>query len=319
MVQISVVLLTLGHVLSPAPPARCSVFELRHQSSGYRYRVERVADFVDSAHIIVRVRAVDSTAVEDWREQTSPAVRFQILERIRGAANDSMIGLPGQFVDRDDFNPLPVPYQMVRASGQRGWCYTREYRRDGEYLLLLRRHRGRLTTEWQPLAPLNEQVQGADDEWVRWVRAVASADDRATRERLVSKPAEAAPYIALRLVAREFASGAERAAHGDSIVYLAPPPLLSDADLVRVTAVPRAGEPLTIRVHCRPAACQRLADLTANSVGRSLALVIDSRVRDVVPIMSAVGAGGSLLIQTGATGADADRIVQEIRRRWPPG
>ena len=112
--EVSVLLLVFGHVLASAPPERCSVPELRHQSPGYQYRVERIADFVDSAEVIVHVRAVDSTDVEAWPGRISPAVRFRILARLRGAAKDSTIVLPGRLVDRDDFNPLPVPYQMVR-------------------------------------------------------------------------------------------------------------------------------------------------------------------------------------------------------------
>ena len=317
MVPINVLLLSLGHVLPPAGPVPCSVGELRHQSSGYQYRVERIAEFVDSAEVIVRVRAAYSTEIEEGPGRVSTSIHFQILETLRGARTDSSIVLPGRLVDQDDFNRLPVPYQMVRPSGQRGWCFTRDYRHNREYLLLLKSARGRLTTEWMPLAPLNEQVQGADDEWVRWVRAVAHARDRATRQRLLSKPEAPAPYVALRLVVPEAMPDAERAAHGDSTIFLARRPFLSDEDLVRVTTHPRAGEPLAIRVHCRPVACERLAGLTASVIGRSLALVIDSRVRSVSPIMSSVGTGGSLLVQTGATGTDAERIIREIRSRWP--
>ena len=318
MTEISLLLLVLGHVVAPTLPERCSVGELRHQPSGYQYRVERIADFVDSAEAILHVEAVDSTDVEAWPGHLSPAVRFRILAKLRGAAGDSTIVLPGRFVDRDDFNPLPVPYQMVRPSGQRGDCYAKEYRRSREYLLLLRTHRGRLTAEWMPLAPLNEQVQGMSDEWLRWVRALVDADDRATRARIISRPAEPSPYIALRLVVPEYMPGAERAEHGSSTVFLAPRPLLADPDLLRVEAQQQSGEPLLLRLYCRPQACERLAGLTAHYAGRSLALVIDAHVRHVVPIMSSVGGLGYVVLNTGAMGADARRIVQEIRTRWPP-
>jgi hypothetical protein len=317
MLEMSVLVLALGEALAGPLPERCSVLELRN-SPGYQYRVERIADFVDSAEVIVRVQAIQDTTVEDYPGRVSTAIRFRILESLRGAADDSMLVLPGQFVDRDDFNPRPVPYQMVRPSGQRGWCFTREYRRNREYLLLLRSVRGRLTTEWRGLAPFNEQVQGTDDDWVRWVRAQVDATNRPARDGVITKPTEPPPYIALRLVVREFTPGAERAEDGDSTVFLAPRPLLSDTDLVRVTALPRSDEPLIIRVHCRPAACERLAGITANAIGHSVALVIDSRVRGVAPIMSSVGTGGSMTLQTGATGAEAERIVQQIRTRWPP-
>ena len=318
MTAMSVLLLVLGYALAPTLPERCSVGELRHQPSGYQYRVERIADFVDSAEVIVHVQAVDSTDVDAWPGHISPAVRFRILAKLRGAARDSTIVLPGRFVDVDDFNPLPVPYQMVRPSGQRGDCYAKEYRRNREYLLLLRAERGRLTAQWKPLAPLNEQVQGTSDEWLRWVRAVVDADDRASRARIISRPTRPSPYIALRLVVPEYMPGAERAEHGSSTVFLAPRPFLADADLIRVDPQQRSGEPLLLRLYCRPQACERLAGLTANYAGRSLAVVIDAHVRQVVPIMSSVGGQGSVLLNTGAMGADARRIVQEIRTRWPP-
>jgi hypothetical protein len=70
----------------------------------------------------------------------------------------------------DDFNPAPVPYPAVRPAGQRGSCFAEEYRRGGEFLLLLKRTAGHLTPYWAALAPTNEQIRGADDRWVRWVR-----------------------------------------------------------------------------------------------------------------------------------------------------
>ena len=317
MQGVAILLMAVSHLLAARSTERCSVGELR-QSPEYQYRAERIADFVDSAEVVVRVLASDSTEVEEWRGHTSPAVRFLILEKLRGAAADSMIVLPERFVDRDDFNPLPVPYQMVRPSGQQGSCFTRDYRRNREYLLLLRTVRGRLTNEWRPLAPFNEQVQGPNDEWVRWVRAQVHAGRGGAGGRVLSQTAEPAPYIALRLVVPHYMPGAELTPHVDSLIFLAPRPFLSDRDLLRVTTHRAAGEALTIRAHCRAEACERLAGLTSSNIGRSLALLIDSRVRDVVPIMSSIGAGGSLTIQTGARGADADRIVQEIHKRWPP-
>ena len=68
-------------------------------------------------------------------------------------------------------NNLPVPYVMVRPSGRAGACFARSYQRDGEYLLFLKKVNGKLT----PLLGLalgatNEQITGADDPWVAWVR-----------------------------------------------------------------------------------------------------------------------------------------------------
>ena len=125
------------------------------------------------------------------------------------------------------------------------------------------------------------------------------------------------PYIALRLAYADPATGRVRAQHGDSSVFLASDALLSDAGISSVTAYERDGG-LLLRVRCHPAACQRLAAATGANTGRSLAVVIGSRVFGVAPIMAGIGNGDSLTIATEATGADAERIAREIRARWSP-
>jgi len=153
----------------------CSVTELRH-SSGYRYRVERIGEFVDSATVIVRAVAIgvdtlDTDAV-DPRYRREPAVVFRPLETLRGTVAPDRLVFRGAVVDRDDFNPGSVPYTLVRLAGQRGDCEAKEYRLGAEYLFILRpSRRGGLTPHWRPLAPFNEQVRGAEDPWVEWVRA----------------------------------------------------------------------------------------------------------------------------------------------------
>jgi hypothetical protein len=173
-------LFLLGTLLSAVPSARagaCSVVELR-RSPGYTYRVERVAQFVESAEVIVRAVAVgvDSSG-------RRPAVAFAPIEWIRGNLSAGPLRASGTLVDRDDFNPRSVPYTMVRPAGQRGDCFAREYRRGAEYLLLLRYLGAEtLTPYWIPLAPLNEQVTGADDAWVTWVRAQARTVGATSRD-----------------------------------------------------------------------------------------------------------------------------------------
>jgi hypothetical protein len=154
--------------LPPTWAAACSVRELR-AFPGYAYRPARVADFVDSAEVIVRARVVsaDSAAGES-------VVSFAPLEWMRGGPPAGPLRVRGTLVERDDYNPRPVPYTMVRPAGQRGDCFAQEYRRGGEYLLLLRGG----TPYWKALAPLNEQVRGADDAWAVWVRARAASRGR---------------------------------------------------------------------------------------------------------------------------------------------
>jgi hypothetical protein len=162
--------LAFGLGIPAKSSAACSVHELR-ASPGYRWKVERIADFVDSADVIVRARVVGRDSLLGGPSGSTrwfPGVRLELVEALRDSIPASIV-VPGTIVDRDDFNTLPVPYQMVRTSGQYGDCYASEYRLDAEYLLLLKRTSRGLTPQWWPLAPSNEQIRGADDAWVRWV------------------------------------------------------------------------------------------------------------------------------------------------------
>ena len=156
-------LLSIAIVGLPVPPAiPCSIGELR-ESPGYQYRIDRVAENVDSAARIVRVRAIRA-------DSGASTVTVLAVEWLRGKENSDTIVLRGVAVERDDFNALPVPYQMVRPAGQRGDCYAHEYRLGREYLLLLRDGVGRYPLYWWPLGPVNEQLHGVDDAWLKWVR-----------------------------------------------------------------------------------------------------------------------------------------------------
>lgn len=149
----------------PASALRCSIRELR-ESPGYRWRVERIADLVDSASQIVRVRATRA-------DPLAGTVTFQPLEWLRGVTPyPSSLTLPGVAVERDDFNTGTAPYQMVRSAGQHGDCFAREYRLGSDYLLLLQdQYHPRLNSiQWWPLGPVNEQLHGDDDPWLAWVR-----------------------------------------------------------------------------------------------------------------------------------------------------
>jgi hypothetical protein len=146
-------------------PSMCSVGELK-SSPGYSYRVDRIRQFVDSASVIVRAKALAMPASDTH-------VRFEVLEHIRGSDSLTRVELRGVLVARDDFNGGTVPYQMVRSAGQHGDCYAQEYRAGAEYLLILEPGVGGLSAHWKPLAPFNEQLRGADDPWLLWVREAA--------------------------------------------------------------------------------------------------------------------------------------------------
>lgn len=173
----------IGPLATPAVegPERCSVSSLRDNPDGYHWPVERVEAFVASAEHIVQVTALwetpDSLAVRDTVIEW-PRTTFRIDEQMKGELDGSTLQLRGRVVEEDDFNPNPVPYQIVRPSGQRGMCYTDEYREGGRYLLMLVRGDGELTHRIAPLAPTNEQIRGPGDPWVEWVREQISEGGR---------------------------------------------------------------------------------------------------------------------------------------------
>lgn len=203
MKYLSAVPLVLLSVTLPAirhePSAdMCSLAILREQP-GYRYTVQQIQDLVGEAEVVVRVEAVDSFRV-NWPTVPQPRdtpldemimrfpidlIRFRTVEVLRwpdpaevlgGRTGPGEFALWGRVVDTDDFNPLPVPYGMVRRSGQRGSCYTSDYRIGGEYLFLMIRQDNELTPLWSPLSPTNEQIRGDDDPWLQWVREQLAQD-----------------------------------------------------------------------------------------------------------------------------------------------
>lgn len=154
----------------------CSVRDMKG-GSRYEWSTERIAEFVDRAAVIVRAEAIGADSVAFSRGDSVrwfSGVRLAVREVIRDSVPGGQLVLPGRIVDDDDFNRRPVPYQIVRSSGQRGDCYASEYKLGAQYLLLLARNSRGLTVQWVPLAPVNEQIIGPEDAWVRWVRERAN-------------------------------------------------------------------------------------------------------------------------------------------------
>lgn len=145
-----------------------------------------VRSLIPDAQLVVRARALrygegqhylvppDATGLGEAR-----AIEFEVLEVLRpdvGREPPRRLYIGGHLTDSDDFNPGPVPYVHVRREGQRGSCSASAYRTGGEFLLLLRRTKsGYYTPYWAILAPVNEQVRGADDPWVHWISHQLSA------------------------------------------------------------------------------------------------------------------------------------------------
>ena len=174
--------LAVSGSVPPVVPRRCSVETLRGNPEGYEYPLESVRGFVAQAEHIVRAVALDSVAgvrpdpLGDGPPGRGPGTRvsFRVVERLRGAAGSDSLVMPGVLVQYDNYNAGTVPYRIVRSAGQRGDCYAHEYRRGAEYLFLLRSTPAGPSQYWAPLAPVNEQIRGSDDPWLKWVRTEAA-------------------------------------------------------------------------------------------------------------------------------------------------
>jgi hypothetical protein len=139
--------------------------------------VEWIRRLVGNAHVIVRARATQQLGPLDRRRREDHVpwglerdVEFKVLEVIAGTNVRPTLRIPGTLstVMEDLFSPDTVPYLYGTASG--GSCFNWFYKKNGEYLLILSRLDGQLTPYFSPMAPTNEQVRGAHDPWVRWVR-----------------------------------------------------------------------------------------------------------------------------------------------------
>lgn len=157
------------------------------------------SSWVSDADIIVRARV--------WRLNEAPAapsppwvetsIRLGVAEVLKGEVQFT-VDVSGTLANHSDMNNLPVPYGMVRPGGRGGGCFARSYQRDGEYLLLLKKVLGKLTPYWASLGATNEQIRGADDPWVAWVRQqLASTPETSTSNWLAPKRRQLGPPASL--------------------------------------------------------------------------------------------------------------------------
>jgi hypothetical protein len=131
---------------------------------------------VRRSEAVARVTVVRSDSA--LYEQAGAPPRFysvvvmHVDEDVYGAPLPDSLKIGGGIYDQDDFNDQSVPYTFVRPAGRRGSCYASQYRLGAQYLLLLTRDPdGQWGIMSEPLAPVNEQIRGADDPWVQWVRS----------------------------------------------------------------------------------------------------------------------------------------------------
>lgn len=141
--------------LLPTPSQACSV-----------KRIRSAAEITADAEQIVRVEAVKQLPAAADRARNE--VMFKVLEVLKGRLPDgsTTLTLPGQTNQYDGPNDAKPPYDFVRPGGRHGNCHAGDYKLGRQFLLFLKSG----TTSWTPLSATNEEVSGADDPWVLWVR-----------------------------------------------------------------------------------------------------------------------------------------------------
>jgi hypothetical protein len=97
--------------------------------------------------------------------------RFTAQETLKGSVPSGVVILPGVLTERDDFNDRDPPYRVIRPEGRRGDCVATAYRRGADFLLFLQARDGDYLFYSEALGPVNEQLRGADDAWLQWVKA----------------------------------------------------------------------------------------------------------------------------------------------------
>jgi hypothetical protein len=159
-----------------------SVYSLEGCSRGSAYKMSELF----SADFIVRVTAIKATKditlsnVEPSNSSIpNSTIEFKVEEVIWGLDVPSSFGLRGFLTQTDDFNDVPVPYKFIRGDGRRGRCFATSYKEGAQFLLFVRKDsvydpRAGFTTNISALGPNNEQLRGADDPWIKWVKAYLS-------------------------------------------------------------------------------------------------------------------------------------------------
>jgi preprotein translocase subunit SecD len=103
-------------------------------------------------------------------------------------------------------------------------------------------------------------------------------------------------------------------------VYVGSEPELSNAHVARVEAVKtRIGEGLILQVWLTSAGARRLADLTSNHIGDSLAIVVNSVVLSVPVIRQTINPGTQRSSDIGVplSAKEAGQLARAISQTWP--
>ena len=131
--------------------------------------LQPIQDVIRQSEVILRAK------VRFARAAASPIqgrVTFDVLEVIKGIFAGRHLTIAGRITDTPASRNRQPPHQQLdcmRAGGC-GGCFAYDYRDGAEYLLMLKGG----TPYWAPLAPTNEEISGAQDPWVLWVKGQLS-------------------------------------------------------------------------------------------------------------------------------------------------
>lgn len=128
------------------------------RSAGYVVRATAMQYAMAPAQGMFTTGVPDSTVV------------FRVEEVLKGTGLPAKLAIKGYVSDYDDFNDHPAPYRFVRPGGRHGSCFANSYKRGAQFLLFLQRQGDEYTPYWYALGPVNEQLHGRSDPWVKWVK-----------------------------------------------------------------------------------------------------------------------------------------------------
>jgi preprotein translocase subunit SecD len=145
-----------------------------------------------------------------------------------------------------------------------------------------------------------------------FVACIACA--RLTSQRATVPPATG-PLVAFRLAHQVSAPGRERVEADGRTFYLDRNLAVTEADFRYVEAFVR-GDTLYLDHYFTGAGSERMRKVTSENIGKYIAVIIDGRVRSAPVIQSSIG-GPHMLGGATIPSAEAERIAEKIRVRWP--
>ena len=133
-------------------------------------RIPHASELVDRSELILLVKIPD-IEYAPWTN-----IEASVVSSLKGAYTNATISIMGYTTQYDGPNDRPIPYDFVRPGGRHGDCFAMDYKKGGIFLLMIQKG----SPYWAALAPVNEEVTGADDPWVIWVKARLAETEKKT-------------------------------------------------------------------------------------------------------------------------------------------